>query len=142
MILFSAKRRSRNIQYKKGQHGSSGNYLYIFHALKLLLTISDCLNDDDLLGLKMPSHDDGSTDGVELSELELSSGGETDVDGSRGHRSKSKKSRLLYSMEEATSSEEEVDFGAVSEKLPSHSEDSESEFEIIDSCELNNYRDT
>lgn len=102
------------------------------------------MNDEDLLGLKMPSHEEGDTDGVELSELEFSSGGETDVDGTRQHRGKSKRSnsgRVLYSMEEETSSEEEVDFGAVTDKLPSHSEDSESEFEIIDSCELNNYRD-
>ncbi|XP_076168708.1 uncharacterized protein LOC143147381 isoform X2 [Ptiloglossa arizonensis] len=75
---------------------------------------NEFFNDEDLIGLKMPSHEDGSTDGVEVSELELSAE-ETDVDGikfQRGH------------FEKGSSSEEEAE-------LISHSDESGSEFEII-----------
>lgn len=75
---------------------------------------AEFFNDEDLIGLKMPSHEDGSTDGVEVSELELSAE-ETDVDGikfQRGH------------FEKGSSSEEEAE-------LISHSDESGSEFEII-----------
>lgn len=95
--------------------------------------LSDAQNEffteDDLVGMKMPSHEDGSTDGIEASELDLSSE-ENDVDGikfQRGH------------FEKGSSSEEEAELESLSRKLISHnSDESGSEFEIIDSKEVNN----
>ncbi|KAF3426257.1 hypothetical protein E2986_07394 [Frieseomelitta varia] len=89
---------------------------------------NEFLIDEDLLGLKMPSHEDGSTDGVEVSELELSAE-ETDVDGIKfqsGH------------FEKGSSSEEEAELEPLSSKLVSHSDESGSEFEIIDGQEIDN----
>lgn len=85
---------------------------------------NEFFEEEELMGLKMPSHEDGSTDGVEASELELSAE-ETDVDGIKfqsGH------------FEKGSSSEEEVELDPVSRKLLtiSHSDESGSEFEIID----------
>lgn len=77
----------------------------------------------------MPSHEDGSTDGLELSELELSSG-ETDVDGL-----KIKSSHF----EGSSSSEEEAQLELKSKDLSSNSDESDSEFEIIDSHEIVNF---
>ena len=80
----------------------------------------------------MPSHEEGSTDGLDLSELELSAG-DTDVDGIKfqsGH------------FEKGSSSEEEVELDLNPTALLSHnSEDSDSEFEIIDSREIVNFKD-
>ncbi|XP_012282516.1 reticulophagy regulator 2 [Orussus abietinus] len=86
----------------------------------------DPFDDEELIGLKMPSHEEGSTDGLELSELELSTG-DAEVDGIKfrsGH------------FERSSSSEEEAELQPEAKKLPSHSEDSDSEFEIIDSREV------
>ncbi|XP_015606792.1 uncharacterized protein LOC107273271 [Cephus cinctus] len=86
----------------------------------------DPFNEDELVGLKMPSHEEGSTDDLELSELELITG-ETETDGIRfqsGH------------FERGSSSEEEAELQPEEPKLPSHSDDSDSDFEIIDSREL------
>ncbi|XP_050581456.1 reticulophagy regulator 2-like isoform X2 [Bombus affinis] len=86
--------------------------------------LSDAQND--LLGLKMPSHEDGSTDGVEVSELDLSAE-ETDVDGIKfqsGH------------FEKGSSSEEEAELEPISSKLVIHSDESGSEFEIIDGQDI------
>ncbi|XP_051176301.1 uncharacterized protein LOC127291283 [Leptopilina boulardi] len=89
-------------------------------------------DDDDLVGFKMPSHEEGSTDGLELSELELSSG-ETDVDGMKfqsGH------------FEKGSSSEDDVKLDQKSKILLNESsEDSDSEFEIIDSRDIGNFKD-
>ncbi|CAL7940567.1 unnamed protein product [Xylocopa violacea] len=88
--------------------------------------LSDAQND--LMGLKMPSHEDGSTDGVEVSELELSAE-ETDVDGIKfqsGH------------FEKGSSSEEEAELEPISRKQISHSDESGSEFEIIDGQDVDN----
>ncbi|XP_050581457.1 reticulophagy regulator 2-like isoform X3 [Bombus affinis] len=77
-------------------------------------------------GLKMPSHEDGSTDGVEVSELDLSAE-ETDVDGIKfqsGH------------FEKGSSSEEEAELEPISSKLVIHSDESGSEFEIIDGQDI------
>lgn len=87
---------------------------------------NEFFNDEELMNLKMPSHEDGSTDGVEVSELELSAE-ETDVDGIKfqsGH------------FEKGSSSEEEAELEPLSKKLISHSDESGSEFEIIDSQEV------
>lgn len=94
--------------------------------------LSDAQNEffteEDLTGLKMPSHEDGSTDGVELSELELSTE-DNDIDGIKfqsGH------------FEKGSSSEEEAELEPTSRKLVSNSDESGSEFEIIDSQEVDN----
>ncbi|XP_031838528.1 uncharacterized protein LOC116429576 [Nomia melanderi] len=87
---------------------------------------NEFFNDDDLMGLKMPSHEDGSTDGVEVSELELSVE-ETEMDGSKfqnGH------------FEKGSSSEGEAELEPLSRKSISHSDESGSEFEIIDSQDV------
>ncbi|XP_012249326.1 uncharacterized protein LOC100749707 isoform X2 [Bombus impatiens] len=79
-------------------------------------------------GLKIPSHEDGSTDGVEVSELDLSAE-ETDVDGIKfqsGH------------FEKGSSSEEEAELEPISSKLVIHSDESGSEFEIIDGQDIDN----
>ncbi|XP_071872800.1 uncharacterized protein [Bombus fervidus] len=89
---------------------------------------NEFLIDEDLLGLKMPSHEDGSTDGVEVSELDLSAE-ETDVDGIKfqsGH------------FEKGSSSEEEAELEPISSKLVIHSDESGSEFEIIDDQDIDN----
>ncbi|XP_033219134.1 reticulophagy regulator 2-like [Belonocnema kinseyi] len=96
--------------------------------------VSEMKNDPfDLVGLKMPSHEEGSTDGLELSELELSAG-ETDIDGIKfqsGHFEKG-----------SSSGEEEVELDLKSQSFLSHSrEDSDSEFEIIDSHEIVHFKD-
>ena len=93
--------------------------------------LSDIFNDDDLVGLKMPSHEEGSTDGLELSELELSAS-ETDIDGIKFQSSH---------FEKCSSSEEEVELDATSKTLLNHSRDSDSDFEIIDSQEIVNCKD-
>ncbi|XP_076473746.1 uncharacterized protein LOC117156770 isoform X2 [Bombus vancouverensis nearcticus] len=89
---------------------------------------NEFLIDEDLLGLKIPSHEDGSTDGVEVSELDLSAE-ETDVDGIKfqsGH------------FEKGSSSEEEAELEPISSKLVIHSDESGSEFEIIDGQDIDN----
>lgn len=76
----------------------------------------------------MPSHEDGSTDDIENSELELSAE-ETDMDGIKfqsGH------------FEKGSSSEEEAELEPISSKLISHSDESGSEFEIIDGQDVDN----
>ncbi|CAG5108251.1 Similar to RETREG2: Reticulophagy regulator 2 (Homo sapiens) [Cotesia congregata] len=90
----------------------------------------DPFNDNELVGLKMPSHEDGSTDGLELSELELSAG-ETDVDGLKIQ------SRHF---EKGSSSEDDEELELKSKDLSSDSDEGsdESEFEVIDSHEINN----
>ncbi|XP_074102387.1 uncharacterized protein LOC141529646 isoform X2 [Cotesia typhae] len=90
----------------------------------------DPFNDNELIGLKMPSHEDGSTDGLELSELELS-GGETYVDGLKIQ------SRHF---EKGSSSEDDEELELESKNLSSNSDEvsDESEFEVIDSHEINN----
>ncbi|XP_066588710.1 reticulophagy regulator 3 [Prorops nasuta] len=103
------------------------------HSTTPISSMSDSqeiYNDEEFRDLRMPSHDDGSTDGIELSELELSSG-ETDIDGIKfqsGH------------FEKGSSSEEEAEFQPESDKLLDHSHDSDSEFEIIDCSELINFK--
>lgn len=93
---------------------------------------ADPLNEDELVGLKMPSHEEGSTDGLDVSELELSTG-ENDVD--------SIKIQSEH-FEPGSSSDEDIDLEPESRKLPSHSDDeSDSEFEIIDSREIANLDD-
>lgn len=89
---------------------------------------NDPFNEEELLSLRMPSHEEGSTDGVELSEPELSPG-DTDIDGIRfqsGH------------FEKGSSSEEEAELGPRLPRnaVPSHSDDSDSDFEVIDSREV------
>lgn len=87
---------------------------------------NEFFEEEELMGLKMPSHEDvASADGVEVSELELSAE-DTDVDGIKfksGHFEKG-----------SSSEEEEVELDPVSRKLLtiSHSDESGSEFEIID----------
>lgn len=75
----------------------------------------------------MPSHEDGSTDGLELSELELTN---DDVDGIKfqsGH------------FERGSSSEEEAELEP--EKITlQRSDDSDSDFEIIDTHEFTNVK--
>ncbi|XP_017888301.1 reticulophagy regulator 3-like [Ceratina calcarata] len=93
---------------------------------------NEFFEEEELVGLKMPSHEDGSTDGVEVSELELSAE-ETDVDGIKfqsGHFEKG-----------SSSEEEEVELDPVSRKLLtiSHSDESGSEFEIIE--DVDNFDD-
>lgn len=76
----------------------------------------------------MPSHEDGSTDGVEALELEFSAE-ETDVDGIKfrsGH------------FEKGSSSEEEAELEPITRKRNNHSDESGSEFEIIDSQDVDN----
>lgn len=93
------------------------------------ISLTDPLNDEELVGLRMPSHEDGSTDGLELSELELSTE-EVEVDGIKfqsGH------------FERGSSSEEEAELEP--QKLSQHSEDSDSDFEIIDTHEIANVKD-
>ncbi|XP_046607029.1 reticulophagy regulator 3-like [Neodiprion virginianus] len=88
----------------------------------------DPLNDKELVGLRMPSHEDGSTDGLELSELELSTD-DVEVDGIKfqsGH------------FERGSSSEEEAELQP--QKISQHSDDSDSEFEIIDTREVVNVK--
>lgn len=83
----------------------------------------------------MPSHDEGSMDALEFSELELSSV-DTDIDGIRfksGH----------FQRGSSSSSDDEVDLRINPRKLAEivDDEDSEdSEFEIIDSRELANLK--
>lgn len=76
----------------------------------------------------MPSHDDGSADDIEVSELELSAE-ENDVDGIKFQSAH---------FEKGSSSEEEAELEPISRKLVSHSDESGSEFEIIDSQEVDN----
>uniref|UniRef100_A0A0C9RNR3 Fam134c protein n=1 Tax=Fopius arisanus TaxID=64838 RepID=A0A0C9RNR3_9HYME len=92
-------------------------------------TPNDPFNDDELIGLKMPSHEDGSTDGLELSELELSTEGDNDVDIKiqTGH------------FEGSSSSDDDGDLELKNSESSSHSDDSESEFEIIDSHEITGF---
>ena len=88
---------------------------------------TDQFNDEDLFGLRMPSHEEGSTDGLELSELELSAG-ETDIDGIRfqsGHFERG-----------SSSSDEDVDLKLKMSDDNDDDDSSDSEFEIIDSHEL------
>nr|XP_003699253.1 PREDICTED: protein FAM134C-like [Megachile rotundata]XP_012152018.1 PREDICTED: protein FAM134C-like [Megachile rotundata] len=87
---------------------------------------NEFFNDEELIGLKMPSHEDGSTDGLEVSELELSAE-ENDVDGIKFQSTH---------FEKGSSSEEEAELEPVSRKLVSNSDESGSEFEIIDSQEI------
>lgn len=81
----------------------------------------------------MPSHEEGSTDGVELSELELSVGEndveENDIKFQTGHFEKSSSS---------SSSEE----GAFDRKIitVSSDESNESDYEIIDKEEIENIK--
>ncbi|XP_058791711.1 uncharacterized protein LOC131664540 [Phymastichus coffea] len=93
--------------------------------------------DEELVGLRMPAHDDGSIDGLELSELELSSV-DTDIDGIRF------KSGPFQRESSSSSSDDEVDLRINPKKLAEivdTGEDSEeSEFEIIDSRELANIK--
>ncbi|XP_008558820.1 reticulophagy regulator 3 [Microplitis demolitor] len=91
----------------------------------------DPFNDDELVGLKMPSHDDGSTDGLELSELELS-GGETDVDGLKIQ------SRHFERISSSEEDEEELELKSKDLSSDSDGDSDESEFEVIDSHEINN----
>lgn len=88
--------------------------------------LTEFFNDEDLIGLRMPSHEDGSTDGVELSELEFS---ENDVDGIKfqtGH------------FEKSSSSEGEAELEPDTKKIIGNSEESDCDFEIIDSQEIAN----
>ncbi|XP_043477450.1 uncharacterized protein LOC122508257 [Leptopilina heterotoma] len=82
-------------------------------------------DDDDLVGFKMPSHEEGSTDGF--------SSGETDVDGMKfqsGH------------FEKGSSSEDDVKLDEKSKiLLNDSSDDSDSEFEIIDTRDIGNFKD-
>lgn len=87
----------------------------------------DHFTDEDLFGLRMPSHEDGSTDGLELSELELSTS-ETDVDGIRFQTG--------YFERGSSSSDDDVDLGIESRKLDEDDDSDGSEFEIIDSREV------
>ncbi|KAK2587518.1 hypothetical protein KPH14_003214 [Odynerus spinipes] len=87
---------------------------------------NDFFNDEKLIDLRMPSHDDESIDEVELSELELSAE-ETDIGGIK-FQSKH--------FEKGSSSEEEIDFKQQSNKIFNPSDDSDNEFEIIDSQEI------
>lgn len=87
---------------------------------------NDAFNDDELNELKMPSHDDGSTDGLELSDHEF---GDTDVDGIKiksGH------------FERCSSSSDDDAELEPQDSVNSHScdDESDSEFEIIDSHEI------
>jgi len=86
------------------------------------------LNEEDLIeGLDIPSHDEGSTDGAELSELELSLGendAENDLKFHIGHFNNS------------SSSEEEI---SDSNKIIL-SESENSDFEIIDEQEIANIK--
>ncbi|XP_076671153.1 uncharacterized protein LOC143370226 [Andrena cerasifolii] len=95
---------------------------------------NEFFDDEDLMALKMPSHEDGSTDGVEASELELSAE-ETDVDGVKfqsGHFQKGSYHR------ETPELDLDLELDPLSRKLItiSHSDESGSEFEIIDSQEI------
>ncbi|XP_034949335.1 reticulophagy regulator 3-like isoform X2 [Chelonus insularis] len=84
--------------------------------------------DDEITGLKMPSHEDGSTDGLELSdELELSAG---EIINDNGNLTAQSKHFEVIS----SSDEEELDLK--SNDLSSNSDDSESEFEVIDSHDI------
>ncbi|EZA62677.1 hypothetical protein X777_07492 [Ooceraea biroi] len=89
------------------------------------------LNDEDLVeGLNIPSHEEGSTDGVELSELELSvsenDAEENDMKFQAGHFEKSSSS----------SSEEEIlDSNKIS-AVSSDESNGDSDFEIIDKEEV------
>ncbi|XP_076648996.1 uncharacterized protein LOC143356850 [Halictus rubicundus] len=84
---------------------------------------NEFFNDDDITDLKIPSHEDGSTDGVEVSELELSVE-ETDMDGSKFQSG---------NFDKGSSSEGEPELEPLSRKSISHSDESGSEFEMIDS---------
>ncbi|XP_011497481.1 PREDICTED: uncharacterized protein LOC105361888 isoform X2 [Ceratosolen solmsi marchali] len=96
------------------------------------MNISHQFNDEDLFDLKIPSHDDGSTDGLELSELELSNS-ETDIDGIRFQTG--------YFERDSSSSDDDVDLGLGSKKFNEDDYDSEnSEFEIIDSRDVANLK--
>lgn len=70
----------------------------------------------------MPSHEDGSTDGLNIFELELSYG-ESDVNCLKIQNAH---------FEGNSSSEEEVELQLNSKDLASNSDDNESDFEIID----------
>jgi len=85
------------------------------------------LNEEDLIeGLDIPSHDEGSTDGAELSELELSLG-ENDGNDLKFHAGH---------FNNSSSSEEEIwDSKKI---IPSESENSD--FEIIDEQEIANIK--
>lgn len=89
---------------------------------------NEFFSEDDLMGMKMPSHEEGSIDGVDVSELELS-GEENDIAGIKfqsGH------------FEKGSSSEEEAELEPLTRKPISHertSDESGSEFEIIDTQE-------
>jgi len=85
------------------------------------------LNEEDLIeGLDIPSHDEGSTDGAELSELELSLG-ENDGNDLKFHTGH---------FNNSSSSEEEIwDSKKI---IPSESENSD--FEIIDEQEIANIK--
>ncbi|KAK0174365.1 hypothetical protein PV327_010142 [Microctonus hyperodae] len=89
----------------------------------------DPFNDNEFIESKMPSHDDGSTDGLDIFELELSYG-ESDVNCSKIQNAH---------FEENSSSEEEVELQLESKDLASNSDDDESDFEIIDGKETSNF---
>ncbi|KAJ8683235.1 hypothetical protein QAD02_019027 [Eretmocerus hayati] len=90
----------------------------------------DQYNDEDLVGLKMPSHEEGSADDLDLSELELSAG-ETDTDGIRFQS-------LHFERGSSSSDEDAADLGIVGKSqfddVDGDSDDSE--FEIIDQKEV------
>lgn len=97
----------------------------------------DHFNDEDLLDLRMPSHEDGgSTDGLDLSEIELSSG-EAVIKGLRYQKGHFERG--------SSSSDDDVDLGIESKKFfgdADFDDDSDdSEFEIIDSCEVASVKD-
>ncbi|XP_012269096.2 uncharacterized protein LOC105693623 [Athalia rosae] len=115
-----------NLQVLK-RAGESGDHSLTPTSLSAENNI-DPLNDEELVGLRMPSHEDGSTDGLELSELELSTE-DVEVDGIKfqsGH------------FERGSSSEEEAELEP--QKISQRSDDSDSDFEIIDTHEVANVK--
>ena len=80
----------------------------------------------------MPSHEEGSIDDLDGSELELSS---AEIDETEDIKMRSEH------FEPGSSSEDDADLEAISTKLPSASDESDSEFEIIDSREIAHLED-
>lgn len=117
-----------NLQVLK-RAGESGDHSLTPTSLSVENQI-DPLNDEELVGLRMPSHEDGSTDGLELSELELSTE-DVEVDGIKfqsGH------------FERGSSSEEEAELEPRKITISQRSDDSDSDFEIIDTQEIANVK--
>lgn len=106
--------------------------------------VADILPEDDLSGMKMPSHEEVSTDEEEFSEFDLNGADATEIDGNSNCRKKvTAKSFSFGRFSRASSSEDEtagLDVSKFDDEDDDSDDDSASEFEVIDKQELANLK--